>query len=264
MNPRINQSPTELYLFSQGVNVWRYTNGLTEINFNGGIFKPSTIERNNVSQSTDIAKNGIKLKFPLTNKFAQQFINFTPDDVTTVTVFRGEFRRDVGSNNFSVFWRGRVLSAKVNNAVITIECESIFTSVRRPGLRARYELQCRHALYSQNCGVNQSGYKESTKVFNVKNGYILQTDGISKDNGWFSGGMVQTQDGVLRYIAEHKDNEIILNRPFNDNIAGQTVALYPGCDHLKETCKNKFNNLDNFGGFPYIPIKNPFNSGSIA
>lgn len=34
---------------------------------------------------------------------------------------------------------------------------------------------------------------------------------------------------------------------------GDTFDLYPGCDGLRQTCIDKFDNLDNFGGFPYIP-----------
>jgi uncharacterized phage protein (TIGR02218 family) len=34
---------------------------------------------------------------------------------------------------------------------------------------------------------------------------------------------------------------------------GDAFTAYWGCDHTQNTCKNKFNNLANFRGFPYIP-----------
>jgi hypothetical protein len=34
---------------------------------------------------------------------------------------------------------------------------------------------------------------------------------------------------------------------------GDTFQLLPGCDHTTATCNATFQNLDRFGGFPYIP-----------
>jgi hypothetical protein len=49
-----------------------------------------------------------------------------------------------------------------------------------------------------------------------------------------------------------------------DGIAvGQAVTLYPGCDHTTTTCDGKFSNLNNYGGFPHIPTKNPFGGSPI-
>lgn len=35
------------------------------------------------------------------------------------------------------------------------------------------------------------------------------------------------------------------------------IYMYAGCNKLNTTCKYKFNNLHNFGGFPYIPVNDP-------
>jgi len=34
-----------------------------------------------------------------------------------------------------------------------------------------------------------------------------------------------------------------------------------GCDHSVSTCAARFDNLANYGGFPFIPTKNPFSTG---
>ena len=41
------------------------------------------------------------------------------------------------------------------------------------------------------------------------------------------------------------------------NPVGQTIVVQAGCDHLPTTCKNKFNNLANFNGFPFVPLEDP-------
>ena len=39
----------------------------------------------------------------------------------------------------------------------------------------------------------------------------------------------------------------------NPPSAGDAFTVYQGCDHTQATCQNKFNNLSNFRGFPYVP-----------
>ena len=46
--------------------------------------------------------------------------------------------------------------------------------------------------------------------------------------------------------------------------AGDAFEAYPGCDHTLATCAAKFGNQLNYGGFPYIPVKNPFTGDAIV
>src|SRR3546814_7797331 len=75
--------------------------------------------------------------------------------------------------------------------------------------------------------------------------------------------MLRSPDGVLSYIVDHVGTAITIQRmsyslqqaidagfPFD-------VILYPGCDHSRATCISKFNNLLNYGGYDFIPVKNP-------
>ena len=39
---------------------------------------------------------------------------------------------------------------------------------------------------------------------------------------------------------------------------------FAGCDRTFATCQSKFGNSLNFGGFPWIPVKNPFAGDSIV
>ncbi len=38
---------------------------------------------------------------------------------------------------------------------------------------------------------------------------------------------------------------------------GQNVRAVKGCGHVLSDCGNVHNNIPNFGGQPYIPLKNP-------
>ena len=56
---------------------------------------------------------------------------------------------------------------------------------------------------------------------------------------------------------------LTLNLPFSDLTVGDTVKAFAGCNHTTEVCDGKFANLLNYGGFPFIPQKNPMDGTII-
>lgn len=60
--------------------------------------------------------------------------------------------------------------------------------------------------------------------------------------------------GLTRTVKEHKDGTLsfALRLPHPPR-AGDVFKIYPGCDKRQSTCKDKFQNIVHFRGFPYIP-----------
>ncbi|UYD21608.1 FAD/FMN-containing dehydrogenase [Pseudomonas phage phiH1] len=256
-------TPVELYEFVQGIQRWSYISGADSIVRLGQVYTPMPVTRDRIKQSSDIFKDSLKLSFPRDDAFASQFLGFAPEDVTTVTVLRGH----VGDpdEQFIVYWKGRVVGAKAAGNKVDVECESVFTSIKRPGLRARFEYGCRHALYLRGCGVNRELYKLEGAVLSIAGGLTVAVAGAAlQPAGYYTGGMLVAPSGASRFLVNHTGDQVTMARPLAELVGGMTVAIYPGCDHLKSTCKDKFNNLPNFGGFPYIPTRNPFDGSSIA
>lgn len=85
-------------------------------------------------------------------------------------------------------------------------------------------------------------------------------------NDWFNGGAVTWESGlnsgvhmeVRDFIADDgvtitQDIELFLDLPF-DIAIGDKARIYPGCDKsLFSACRDKFNNVINFRGEPFIP-----------
>jgi hypothetical protein len=61
--------------------------------------------------------------------------------------------------------------------------------------------------------------------------------------------------GIIGYVDNTK---VTILSAINGLKAGDIVEVYAGCARDLDTCLNKFNNTINFGGFPYIPLNNPF------
>ncbi|NYZ69102.1 phage BR0599 family protein [Endozoicomonas sp. SM1973] len=251
--------PLELYEFGQGVQRWYFTSSEHEIIYQSKTYVPAPIKRSSVNVTDDIFKAALKLTFPRDNELARQFLGFSPELPTTVTIFRGHWEDD----DYIVYWKGRVSGAKGSGSTITLECESVFTSIQRPGLRAKYQRMCRHVLYDHKCRVNQKQFEVKAVVQNINGTHLTLTETSRYQAGWFTGGMIKTEDDAVRFVSSHNGSDLIITRPFHDVKPNTTVKLYPGCNHLSDTCLNKFNNLDNYGGFPHIPTRNPFDGSSI-
>jgi uncharacterized phage protein (TIGR02218 family) len=258
----VNQgAPIELYEFIRGTSSWRYASCADAVTYNARAYEPLPIIRDRIKQGTDAFKNDIKLTFPRDNEFAAQYITFAPDDVTTVNIYRGH----AGDNNFITYWKGRIIGVEISGNEVTIDCESVFTSIKRPGLRAVFEYTCRHALYGISCRAAPSAFEVSGTISNISgNGLVItSTAAGAYPSGYFTGGMAGQLTGVRRFITNHTGSDLTLSRPVPEFELGSDIKIYPGCDHTKETCNAKFNNLNNFGGFPWIPIRNPFDGNSI-
>lgn len=271
-------SPVFLFQFVQGVLSWRYTSTAFPVNALGFTWTPTHLAPGNTSQSGDMTKDTMSLKFARDQEFARTFLGYTPDQVTTVTIYRGHINDPDGQ--FIAYWKGRVASFKATGDQVSIECEPIFTSLRRPGLRARWQRSCRFALYHRGCGLDPEQFGVDGMCTAVDGVKIVVPEAATQPDGWFTGGMLKSPDGVLRYIVRHSGQNLELIRPvdsltkavagggygmaYGEWYGGPGVRLYPGCDHSRGTCKDKFNNLDNYGGFPWIPSKNPFGGSSIV
>lgn len=72
----------------------------------------------------------------------------------------------------------------------------------------------------------------------------------------------QFAGGYRRHIVSHSGSELKLSAPMLAPLVSPVrVSVFAGCNLTKETCIAKFGNYVNFGGYPYIPIKNAFESG---
>lgn len=252
--------PVELYRFALQAQRWTFTSGQTTVIRQSETYSPATITRSGLEQTNEINRNGIEIRLPRDNPVAALFIASPPEGVVSVTLYRRH--TDDPDNEFITLWKGRVLAARFSSSEATLKCEPVATSLKRTGLRARYQLLCRHVLYSAGCGALKEGFRVDGTVVAVS-GVTVQVEAAgTQPDGYFVAGMLQTAQGV-RMIVGHSGVNLTLIAPMPSLAFGQIVQLYAGCDHSTGQCAGRFGNLANFGGFPFIPLKNPFTGDAI-
>lgn len=256
--------PVEFFRFVMGSEVWTYTSADYPITYNDELYGPVSIGRGQMEAKNELSKASLEVKVDIYNPLARILLRSVNEEVLTLTLF---VQTDVTTGTA---WKGRLSSLKPTGSQLIMVFESVFTSLRRPGLRARYQKTCRHALYGRGCNLALASFATAGTATAVSGSVVTVTEAAGFADGYFTGGMLRGPDNILRWVLSHTGDSITLSRPLDSigeaiALSGTaSVTLYPGCDHNRETCRVKFNNLDNYGGFPWIPSKNPMGGSSIV
>jgi len=251
--------PFFLYEFNRGTDTWRYTSYPTTIeDATLGTFSPRAISHTNVTSTGTIERLSLEINLPFTDALAidQRVPNYY--QITTVTIWR--YMYSAASEPFAVMWKGRVISHRTSNRQFTLVCENVHTSIRRSGLRGRFQRTCRHNLYGGGCGLNIADWQDDTTVVSITDNSVVVNEIADKTNvaGYYSGGIMQFGTEYAFIEQGYSSNRLRMMTVPKDLEVGSTVTLAPGCSLTRSVCESKFDNVINFGGVPYLPTRNPF------
>lgn len=128
--------------------------------------------------------------------------------------------------------------------------------------------KCRHQLFAPNsstsiggCQVNSAGFTDNGSVATITVQNLELTAAIvgTKADQYYSNGILTFTSGFNNGLsfevktATTSGNVITLFLPTPYLISvSDTFTVNAGCDKNIETCRDKFNNHTNFGGFPHI------------
>ncbi len=125
-----------------------------------------------------------------------------------------------------------------------------------------YSRTCRHELGDPGCKFDLSLLRQNSRSVNAVSSQRLKftsTTGSQSDDFFNYGNIVWktgANTGLVNEIFDYVDvtGEITLRIPTKFDIAASdTFDIFPGCDKQRSTNISKFNNLENFGGFPFLP-----------
>ena len=257
----------ELFRIVEGTQSWFLTSADEDYEYLGDNYVATTMGRSEPENKNELSKANLEVKLNIDHELARRHLRTVVDATVGLTVF------SINGLDVDVIWKGRLAKVKPDVAHVDLIFESIFTSLRRPGLRARFQRNCRHSLYGRGCRLDKADWGVAAEVTAAPNRvtFIVPEAALEAD-GHYATGMIEAPDGSLRYIIRHLGNQITTIRNadsvfdgFHDPGSGGTLAvtLYPGCDRTRVRCNDFFNNLPNYGGFPFIPLRNPMDGSSI-
>jgi uncharacterized phage protein (TIGR02218 family) len=252
--------PIEIFHFSIGLENFYYTSAEDTITYGGNQYVTRQITRTSVKESVEGGKARLEVTLPTDDLVCSRYVGIVEPSPMYLNVIRFH-RQDLLDGR--VVWTGRLTTVKYQKngtrAQMTfIPSESVYS---RAIPHYKYQALCNHVLYDDGCGIDPDSYKFTGTATGASGSNVTVTGlQASKGADWAKGGKC-TVNGVDRLILDQSGDVLSLSLPFGDDPDGQTIDVFAGCDHQVTTCGNKFGNAVNYGGFPFVPTKNPFQVG---
>ncbi len=265
--------PVNLFLFRYGVAAGAYhafTDAERPLTHDSITYEPEAIGRGDVTSSGSLDRTTLEISVPLTNPLGELFLVYPPSQVVTVIIFQGHIGDP--ANEFLAIWNGRVINCSRGDSEITLTCEPVATSMRRSGLRRNWQYSCPHVLYGAQCQADKVAATISRPAVGAAGNLLTLSAGWDsvQPAAKYIGGMVSwSHEGnpesrtILRVSG---DGTVLTCSGFLRGIAaGDAVDLVLGCNHsgaLDGDCITLHDNIHRFGGYLWIPLKNPIGSQS--
>lgn len=259
-------APVEAFKFIGSLTTYRYTSNDEQITVNGEDYDPliGLVRKSAKAGTQEESKLDLTIEMPFDTDIVQDYA-FAQSPARLTVEIRRVHRQDDPAADFILFWKGRVTSFSVKGKIATLRVPSIFATALEGNIPNQfYQRPCNHVLFDARCKAVRASHNVTASVVDVGSLNIeVDNDGFA--DGVLAGGeIVHNSSGERRLILNNQVNLITINHPFSATIeVSDQVELTKGCDHKFSTCKTKFSNEENFGGFPFIPGENPF-VGSIG
>ncbi len=248
-------------------NVLRYTTWDTTLVVNGNTFLtgPPNIERTAIEEKLgmDVSTIEVTIFASLTDlvngvpilqaiglgffdgaafRIDRLFMDPTGNQIGTVVRFSG--------------FIGPVNELTRSSAKIDVEAGTKLLQMDLPAILL--QPGCTNTLFDDRCTLVKANFAvnlvaQSGSTVNKLISLAPQSD------GYFDNGQIAITSGVnsglVKAVKSYSANTFFFNSPLPFlPSAGDTFIAYPGCDKTQFTCANKFANLMNFEGMPYVPV----------
>jgi len=151
-------------------------------------------------------------------------------------------------------WLGRVT---IKGGQFTAEIRSLAQKLQT-NIGRLYTASCDAILGDTRCGKSLVAFTFSAAITAITDNGRFNASALTQDSGYFTGGQINwtsgRNSGLSMEVKEFMETEVALSLPMPNTMAvGDTFNIIAGCDKLKQTCIDKFNNIVNFRGFPDVP-----------
>ena len=249
------RKPVELYKIWANTTYWYYTNGDVPVTYSGVEYVPTAIARDSTSYDSTMDVTNINIKFAVVTNPVIQFVAQNP--VTTVWIEISRLFRDQTPLEKGVVFIGQIKNVSFKGTYGEAACVGFEHFLRSIIPLWRYSTTCNHTIFDSNCKKVKASYKVvATVMIDETQTIVTSATFATKPDGYFQYGLMEFGN-EYRTMVSHVGNTITLNYRMVNLADSNVVDVYPGCDGLVTTCRDKYDNILNFLGFPFIPEINP-------
>jgi hypothetical protein len=259
--------PVEVYTFTIGGSVYRRTSTEGGVTIGVEDFDPVALERGKLEDDLERHDTEFEIVMPASDPLCQLFLNVPPGQSVAVLVRRYHVT-DTPTPEVRTIFDGELQTVSYRKGVkeAVLVCLPKLAAGNHTVPAFTFQGPCNHVHYDEDtCKVDPTdpAFRASSYSVSAQVGRVLTVPGLSVDfaAGWFIGGLVEaTGAGDFRMVLDQVGDDLYLLLPF---VTQPTlVTVLAGCAHdtSADGCP-KFANGENYGGFPFVPKKNPYETG---
>lgn len=253
----VNPNPVELYRFVGTDVTYLMTSSQTNITVESETYVATTISRDAVKVGTHENDDvQLTVSVPVNHPMVSEYMfNVGPPDLELhlYRIHRSDLTDKV------TYWTGEVTSFSVEGRTAKLLVPSMFSYFLNGLLPApRYQGPCNHVLFDEFCKLSRVGNEHEATITAINGLNITLSSSIFDTNKCKAGEMILHGRGQRRMIISNTGNVFRISYPFMTPKVGDIVTVTIGCDHSFTTCKELLNGV-NYGGFPFVPNRNPYN-----
>jgi len=188
------------------------------------------------------------------------------DSGITIIVYDDLSKCDLSSSRVEISFNNRVLNdtqqiiyigsigscLHMDNMSYELQILPLFYSLNK-SIGEFFSPLCRASLGDKRCGKDLSTFTFTGIIMTILDGRTFIGNHQQQKSGYFLNGMIIFADGVRIQIENESDRVVtMILKSSREIVLGERYSIIAGCDKSISTCKNKFCNVINFRGEPFI------------
>lgn len=175
---------------------------------------------------------------------------------------------DCEDASWSPFWAGVVRKADLNLHICQLDVVSHLKRGINTAAHVRIATFCVRRFGDKLCKIDPEEWSLVANVTGVS-GLVLTVEitdrrshapaYVPQDFYVYGKCRCEVLDVSRNIVSNTVEDAGVLNLkvrvPFPRDVTYQEVIIYPGCDKSRDMCENRYNNLDNYLGFPHAPTQ---------
>lgn len=139
-----------------------------------------------------------------------------------------------------------------------VEIRGLATKLER-SIAELYSPVCKAQFCDGRCKADAKKFSKVSTVTKAIDARRFEDTNLTEGDGYYKHGVVKFFDSATHaafegIVKEHRNKVVTLfTSPPYQISAGDKYLILAGCDKTFSTCKNKFHNIVNFRGEPYVP-----------
>lgn len=232
------------------IDIDLYFEGVTYKADNGSV--PSTIRINSGMVVDDVE---MQSPFGTTFNVSEADIHAGRLDFAEAEAFIVN-HQDLTMGKMIMIW-GNTGEIKLNRDAYVNSVSSLSSQLNQDTIRL-IEPGCSHDLGDSQCQVDTAALEVSGTVTSVTDRKDFDDTSRSEADDYFNYGLLTWSGGnnvgTSVEVKEFAGSNITLfESTIYDIEIGDTYVMIPGCDKIKQTCIDKYDNVVNFNGFDFLP-----------